>query len=99
MKQLLSKLLSFLKSPFKPKPKVTIRHIFNQLQTQSSALDDIAFWFGTNPSQATKEIADQLENASSRLQALTSAVLIAIRDQEEQQAIKRINERLNERKK
>jgi hypothetical protein len=90
MKHLL-KLLAFVLSFFKKTPsQITLRHQFNALQAHAAAVDDITFWFHQNPHYCTNEIVTQLENSSSRLAALTSAVLIKIRFDEEQVQIQRI---------
>jgi len=94
MKPLLSKLYAFILSFFKKSPEpITLRHQFITLQKQAEELDNIAFWFSCNPENQTTEITQQLENASSRVSALTSAVLIKIRSDEEIEQVRRIMER------
>lgn len=92
MKQHLSKLIALVLSFFqkKPKPSPTIRHQFNAIQKLSEQLDDISFWFACMPEVTTEEIAQQLENTTSRMAALTSAILIKIRADEELEQIERM---------
>jgi len=82
--------LFFWKKP-KPKP-ITLGTMHECAANLLDKADNIAYWFSEHRDECTHEIATQLDNTISRIQALQSAILIKIREDNEQAQIKRMRE-------
>jgi hypothetical protein len=77
----------------KPKPMtITIGTMHHHTSKLLESADNIAYWFSENKDKCTQEIATQLDNSLSRIQALQSAILIKIREDNEAAQIKRFKE-------
>lgn len=77
----------------KPKPAaITLGTMHHHVSKLLENADNIAYWFSENKDSCTQEIATQLDNSLSRIQALQSAILIKIREDNETQQIKRMKD-------